>query len=170
MQKQKLIVYGAIAIAVIAIAVGLLITPTIWHRSELMTEEDIASEEEANFYEDYSDMLKVYSKLADEQTPVDDLQEEVKKLNEKATVELFDDNHGEVYVNGATEEYLTFDIIREEEDSPDMADNFVYHDEINGINYTIRLSGENTYQHFNGQLTSEFNSKKDAIMDHLLYR
>ena len=115
-------------------------------------------------------MLKVYSKLADEQTPVDDLQEEVKKLNEKATVELFDDDHGEVYVNGATEEYLTFDIIREEEDSPDMADNFVYHDEINGINYTIRLSGENTYQHFNGQLTSEFNSKKDAIMDHLVYR
>ena len=169
MQRQKIIIYSAVAFGIIIISIGLLITPTIWKQSALMTDEQIASAEEASFYEDYSETLKIYSKLDDEQIPVDTLQIEVKKLNEKAVLNA-NRHQGRIYIEDTPNEYISFDVVVEEEDSPEMAINYVYHDIIGQDEYTIHLSGENTYQHFNGRLTSEFGSKKDAIMDHLLYR
>ena len=170
MKKQQYIIYGAIAISVIVISIGLLITPHFWKNSALMTDEQVADAEKVSHYEEYSDVLKIYSKTDDVMTAVDDLQENIKKINQKANLQTYQ-GYGFIVVGySKTTEYIRFDIVHEEEDSPDMAINFVYHEEREGTDYTIRQSGEKTYQHFNGVITSEFESKDEAILDHLLYQ
>ena len=169
MKNTKLIIVGAIAIGIILIIIGAVVTPVFWKNSALMTEEDIAVESDNAYDKDYTAMQKIYLELDDDnEIAVDDLQDKLAKLDKAATLEL-QANGGTILINDTTES-ITFTVFREESDSPDEAKDFVYHDLVNDTDLTIHKSSEDSYQHFNGAITTEFKNKKEAINYHLMFR
>ena len=164
---------GIIALGIMLVIIGTAVTIAIWSKAEATAptgdEEDISKLENIVLTNHYSDILKVYYELDDEAIAVDDLQEQVEKM--KLNVKLTAGSEKGIIVDKDNiGEYITFEVMREEEDSPDTAYNFIYHEIIDSREYLIKKSGENTYQHFNSVITNEFEKKSDAIEDHLIYK
>ncbi len=169
MKNNKILIIGAAIVGVLVIIVGILVTPTIWKNSALMTKEDIATESNNAYDKDYTAMQNIYLELDDDhEIAVDDLQDKLAKLNKDAKLDVQPDEG--IITLEETEEYIAFTVFKEEDDSPDEAKDFVYHDLIDETDLTIYKSGEETYQHFNGSVSSEFKTKKEALNYHLMFR
>ena len=164
---------GIIALGVMLVIVGTAVTIAIWSNAEATTptssEDDTSNLENIVLTNRYSDVLKVYYELDDEAIAVDDLQEQVEKMKLNVNFAAGSEK-GIISDKDNEKEYITFEVTREEEDAPDTAYNFVYHETIDDREYMIKKSGENTYQHFNSIITNEFEKKSDAIEDHLIYK
>ena len=169
MKNKKLLTILAIVIGVLVVAVGGLLTYNLWKNGQIYTEDPAKPILKTVDTTGYTDMLKIYSALDDEIILVDTLQEKLAEINPRAKF-YADSEGGTITLLKAKNEYISFDVFRDYDDSPDSAVNFVYHDKVGDEVFTIHKSGENTYQHYNGALTNEFDNKDDAIRDHLLHR
>ena len=114
--------------------------------------------------DDYTPMLIIYSKLGDESS-IDDLKDTVEETNKDAKVEIIGKS-GNIKLLGS-KEYIHFDIESGEEGESDAAYDFIYVYEDGEESMYIKKSGEDTYQHYNGAVTSDFSSKEEAISNHL---
>ena len=115
-----------------------------------------------------TDIQDLYTKLDDKEVVIEFMKEQYFKDNDNFRVSAYDDEGNITLEN--TQEYITFDIIHEEVDSPDTAVNFVYHEQIGNYDTFIMKSGENSYLHYNGGVTNEFETIYDAIADHQYFR
>ncbi len=120
--------------------------------------------------DDFTDAQKMYMTLNGKEITVEYIAKDyLKEFKNNYYINTKEDRTGTITFAGANE-YIKFDIINEEDDSPDTAINFAYHETINGEDTFIIQSSENTFQHYNGQVTNEFDKIEDAIMDHRLFQ
>ena len=125
-------------------------------------------QEQANAFEsDYSNTMKFYKDINGQEILVEDIEGKAKKYDENVSVFVDDSNKGTIKLN-AENEYISFTQIQEEDDSPETAIDFVYHETVNEEDSFVMQSGENTFQHFNGAITNEFDNIDEALNDHLL--
>ena len=171
MQKQsissstkKAIIITTIIIAAMAIATILTV---LLITNKTSTEGQGQTQQDNVFEKSYSEAMKLYKELNDKEIPVDELENEAKKLNINITVRQSKDT-GTILLKD-TNETINFQIIKED-DSSNTAIDFVYHENISGKDTFVLQSGEKTFQHFNGTATNEFKSIEEALNDHLLIR
>ena len=155
-----------IIITVIIVVVMLIIGATVIMLAPKADQSKKGDEtaQEAN----YTDMQKLFLELIGKEVVIEFMAEDYFKNDQFATVDN-EDGTGKVILPG-TSEYIQYNIVNEEEDSPDTAIDFVYHETVNDRDTFIMQSGENTYQYFNGSVTEEYDNLKDAINYHLLFR
>lgn len=161
---KKAIIITAVIIVIMAIAAVLLVV--LLPKTEGGQNPD--GQGQANVFEsDYSDTMKLYKALNGREILVEDLEAEAKKQNQSISVFVDDMQKGTIGTD-AENEYITFTQVQEEEDSPETAIDFVYHETIGEEDSFVLQSGEDTYQHFNGAITNEFKTIDEALNDHLL--
>lgn len=117
---------------------------------------------------DFTSMQKLFAKLCGKEAIVDFMEEQYFKDLGKFEITTLANRTGRI--DGDSDEYITYDIVNEEDDSPDTAVNFAYHQTIDNQDTFIIKSGEKAYQHFNGAITNEFDNLEDAILDHQLFQ
>ena len=116
----------------------------------------------------YTTMQKIFAKVSGREIVISMLKDDIKDISTE--IELEDYNtHGRIVLNG-TKEYIEYQSVNEESDSPDTAVDFVYHEPIKNTDTFILQSGEKNFQHFNGQVTNEFETLDEAICDHQLFQ
>ena len=149
----KAILIGIIAIAIIGI-IGAVVVVVSAKKHEGQGQGDTSQTNE--FESDYSNAMKLFKVLCGRDILVDNLKEEARKIN--LEIEILDgiDGQKNIYVKDS-DDYISFTNLKEEPDSPDTAVDFKF----------IIKSGENTYQHFDGRLTTEFETVEDALNYHL---
>lgn len=159
----KAILIGIIAIAIIGI-IGAVVVVVSAKKHEGQGQGDTSQTNE--FESDYSNAMKLFKVLCGRDILVDNLKEEARKIN--LEIEILDgiDGQKNIYVKDS-DDYISFTNLKEEPDSPDTAVDFKYIDIVNEEESFIIKSGENTYQHFDGRLTTEFETVEDALNYHL---
>lgn len=176
--KRKGIVHRVGIILTIIGVVGaiggvVLVSRYFFNGSSEEGQEELKDSEIMYTEEDYTPVLAIYAGLGEESV-YEDLEDGLKEVNRDAVISLEGDN-GTIRVPGSDAEYIKFKIRKDEDDeedySPYLAYDFTYvHQLSDGSNAYIMQSGENTFQHYNGQLTtSEFFHKIEAISDHLSF-
>ncbi len=118
----------------------------------------------------YTEVMKIYGELCGKELDWDSLEEKVKSINFNASLTKVDDFVGQINVGIIKKnEYIRFDIVKEEEDSPDMAINFVYYYYVDDEHVSfVMKSGESKYQNYNGAITNEFDTLDEALIDNML--
>ena len=163
--KKPLIVSAAIIlIMIIAAAIFVAVAPNHNTLSTAVPKETY--DETATF----TKAQKLFMQLCGKQMTVKFIREDYFKDDKDIAIETNVDETAGVISFKDSKERIEFDIIHEEEDSPDTAVNFTYVEEFKGSRTFIIKSGENTYQHFNGRVTNEFDRIEDAIKDHQLFQ
>lgn len=160
--KKPIIITLAIIVVMAVVAIVAVLLATRTGSTSDVTNGGSTQDKTA----DFTSMQKLFAKLCGKEIIVDFLEEQYFKDLGEFEIENIANRTG--HINGKTDEYITYDIVNEENDSPDTAINFAYHQTIDDKDTFIIKSGENTYQHYNGAITNEFDNIEDAIMDHQL--
>lgn len=162
---KKPIIITLVVIVVMVVAAILVVVLTPKTNPSDKKDNTPAYDKTASF----TKMQKLFTQLCGKEIVVEFIAEQYFKKNGDYDVSTFANHTGQISLKG-TDEYIVFDVINEEEDSPDMAVNFAYHQTINEKDTFVIQSGENTYQHYNGAITNEFDNIEDAILDHQLFQ
>ena len=164
----KPIVISVVIIILLCIA-GLVIL-ALNPRQE-RTSEQIEEDERAALaaYIGTTEMQELYKKLLGKEVVIAFMQSDYFKDDDKFHIGATTNESGAITREGSSE-YITFHITNDEIDTPDTAVDFVLHDEVDGQDTYIMQSGENTYQFFNGSVTTEYDKLEYAFLDHQLLR
>lgn len=167
--KKPLIITGVIVIVILIITgIGLVF---MLRNENVAKKSDDEQEKTAKMYSElFTDEMLMYKELCGQELDWDSLVSKVKKINSNSIVRKIMDDVGQINIGtNKKDEYIRFDIVREEEDSPDTAINFVYYYRIDEENISfVMKNGEKTYQNFNGAVTNEFTILDEALADNLL--
>ena len=163
--KKPIIITCAIIVLMLIIgATIIMIKPS----SSPATDQGESVDVTANF----TKLQKLYLQLCGKEVVIDFLAEDYfkddKELQIKTNITATS-RTGRILLSDS-KEYIEFNIINEEDDSPDTAVDFVYHEIINDRDTFVMQSSDDTYQHFNGGVTNEFDKLEDAMRDHELFR
>lgn len=168
---KKPIIITAIIIAVMLIAAGVAVMLIPRHEDAQDPGEDDEQTMTVEMYKKkFTEEMKMYEDLCGKELDWDSLESKVKKINSSATLTKIDDYVGQINIGSSKKnEYIRFDIVREEVDSPDTAINFVYYYYLDDEHVSfVMKTGESKYQSYNGAVTNEFESLDEALADNML--
>lgn len=168
---KKPIIITAIIIAVMLIAAGVAVMLIPRHEDAQNPGEDDEQTMTVEMYKKkFTEEMKMYKDLCGQELDWDSLESKVKKINSSATLTKIDDYVGQINIgSNKKNEYIRFDIVREEVDSPDTAINFVYYYYLDDEHVSfVMKTGESKYQSYNGAVTNEFESLDEALADNML--
>ena len=117
---------------------------------------------------DYTTLMKLSKELIGEDILLEDIDNKISGKEDQ--LELYVGEESGYIADKTTNEKITFTIIKEEDDAPERLQDFIYHETIQGNDTFLMKSSENTFQHFNGYITNEFDNIDEAIRDHLIVR
>lgn len=165
-KRQPLI--RAVVIVIVALVIfgaGLGVGAILFTSDNKITiDEEIVS---YNDSKDYTPMLTIYSRL-DEDMMMEELSELIEEIDYSATINI-EGESGTINLPNNDSEYIYFDIEKGDEGESDIAYDIMYVYENDDLSMYIMQTGDNVYQHFNGEVTSEFATKEEAISNQLGY-
>jgi len=173
-KSNQLNLFKPIAISVIFIAIlaitGIVIL-ALNPKGQTSTAEQSEEDKHAALvkYIGTTEMQELYKKLLGKEVVISFIPSDYLDNNDKYVIETTVDKTGTI-TNSDTTEYISFSITNDEIDTPDTAVDFVLHEKIEGVDTYVMQTGENTYQFFNGSVTTEYDKLEDAILDHQLLR
>ena len=117
---------------------------------------------------DYTALMKLSKELIGESVLLEEIDSKISGKEDQ--LELYVGEESGYIADKTSNEKITFAIIKEEDDAPERLQDFIYHETIQGNDTFLMKSSENTFQHFNGYITNEFDNIDEAIRDHLIVR
>lgn len=151
------------AIILITFGAGLGVGAIVFNADNKVTiDEEVVSYDDSG---DYTPILKIYARL-DEDMMMEELSELTEEIDYDATINI-EGESGTINLPNNDSEYIYFDIEKGDEGESDIAYDIMYIYENDDLSMYIMQTGDNTYQHFNGEVTSEFATKEEAISNHL---
>ncbi len=167
--NHKINLIAPIIVSAVAIAVIIVICIILVNINSNNIEDEIREAINSGVLEkDYSPLMKLSKELIGQKVFLDDAEE--KFSNEEDLYDFYVTENNGYIADKSSSERITFDIIIEEADAPPTLIDFVYHETIGDNDSFVMKSSENTFQHFNGYVTNEFNNIDEALRDHLIVR
>lgn len=158
--KKPAIITLAIIIVMVLVAICVVLASP---KNTPETGDDISYDKTA----DFTKIQKLFTKLCGNRVVLEFMEKDYFQKEDQFEIETFANRTGRITVPD-TNEYISYDIVNEEEDSPDTAINFAYHEPFDDLDTYVIKSGELTYQHFDGHVTTDYDNIEDAIMAHQL--
>ena len=114
---------------------------------------------------DYTKTLNIYNSI-DNGISLDDVKKVITGAGETEAVITIGIEESRINIENG--EYISFELIDDEDSNTKVIQNLTYHSLNYGNEETIQQIGGSKFQHYTGTFTNDFDTKEDAIDDYLM--
>ena len=161
-KRLKFGVLAVVAIAALAFVMVKYIVPIVGSEIEKQRIAADRAQKDKYFEDNLTAVMKIYLKVAERELAIDELEKEIKDIDDNAQIEKHD-GYGQIFLNGTTE-IIYFDT--EKVDSGEIVSkNYNYKDVTGGVVEQIYKAGD-IYLYSGMEEVKEFDNLKDALLEH----